>query len=198
MKKLMLFAALLMAFATAAQARIITYTWHQTSTTWPGLVFTAYYQVIQGVPPLPASSVGTLPDFGGLVDFYIQGGSYPAITLASLVEPCLDTNGCTSGGADHDFGYPFWQISIPNLLYVNAADLSVSPFHIEWEYWASPTTILIGDDNAGNRCWDTSLCTATGYWKPDFDPAPEPMTLFAFLGGLALLGTGLSRRKQQP
>lgn len=195
MKKIMLFLATLLVFTGAAQARIITYSWHQTATTWPGVVFSAYYKVIQGVAPLPARSDQLSPDFGGLVDLYIQAGSYPILTLGSLIPRCDDFGGCISGGIDHNWNFPDWQINVPNLHYHDAADFAVSPYHLEWELWASATTIRIGDDNAGKRCWESALCTATGYWKPDFDPAPEPMTLFAFLGGLALLATGLSRRR---
>lgn len=192
MKKIMLFAAALMMFAATAQAGIITYTWHQTSTTWPGVVFTAYYKVIQGAAPLPANSFQMSPNFGGLVGLYIEGGGYPVITLGSLVPRCDDFSGCFSGGAQHNWNFPDWQINLPNLHYMNTADLSVSPFHIEWELWASATTIRIGDDNANKRCWESALCTATGYWATNF--VPEPMTAFAFLGGLALLGTGLRRK----
>lgn len=188
MKKIMLLAAALMVLTGAAHARIITYSWHQTSTTWPGVTFTAYYKVIQGVAPLPASADELSPDFGGLVGLYIEGGGYPVLTLDSLVPRCEDINGCFSGGAPHNLFLPYWYISVPNLYYLNAADLPDDPFHIEWELLATPNMIRIGDDNGGKRCWEKDLCAATGYWKPDFDPAPEPMTLFAFLGGLALLG----------
>jgi hypothetical protein len=197
MKNIFMVVFALAALTISASAGTITYTWHQTSSTDPDLIFTAYYTVIEGVDPKNADSFESDPDFGGLVDFYIQGGDYPAITLADLIPACMDSFGCTAGGVTHDWGYPYWRISVPSLFYLDAIALGEDPLHLEYEYWATPTSILIGDDNANKRCWNTELCIATGYWAADIVPTPEPGTLFALLGGLGLLGLMLRRANQR-
>jgi hypothetical protein len=187
MKKIMLLAALLAAFAAAAQARIITYTWNQTSASYPGLAFTAYYQVEQSSLPHSANSGQTSPDFGGLVGLYIEGGGYPIITLSDLIPSCYGD----CGGAHND-GYPSWTVHVPYLSYVDAISFSEEPFHFEWSYLATATSIQVNDDNANKPCFDYQACMATGYWTPDY--VPEPWTVFAFVGGLAMLGLTLLRR----
>lgn len=191
MRRCMLLIAALAALVTGAQARIITYTWNQISTTKPGLVFTASYRVIQGAAPLPANSFQISPNFGGLVDFYIEGGGYPVITLADLVPSCDDPSGCMIAGQFHDFGSPNWQINVPSFFYLAATELSADPWHFEWNYIVTANSITLGDDNANAGCFNQFDCYATGFWSSNF--VPEPWPVFAFLGGLALISLRRAR-----
>lgn len=196
MKRALFFAAAFAASAFGADAGVITYTWHQTSTTLPGLVFTAYYQVLEGVAPNHADSTQTSPDFGGLVGLYIEGGGYPAITLSDLIPSCQNSGGCVIGGIDYDYGSPSWWIDVPDFFYLAASSFPGEPFHFEWDYEVSATSIRLGDDNAASPCFEQFGCYAQGFWVASY--VPEPMTLLAFAGGLAMLGASLRRRRARP
>ena len=207
MKRFLTIIAALAGLAAAADARVITYTWVQTSSTKPGLDFTAYYRVTQGSSPHSANSGQPTPDFGGLVDLYVEGNGYPAITLTDLIPACQDPSGCfvvppgcgdppdPGCGIPYDYNFPIWSISVPDLLYVYAASFDYEPYHFEWDYWLTPTSIQLNDDNGANGCYDQYDCYATGYWQPDY--APEPATLFVFGGGLALAGLMILRSRRR-
>ena len=210
MRRAVLLAAALAVFAASAQARIITYTFHQTSASIPGLEFTASYELSQGSKPLPADSNQAPPDFGGLVGLSVGSSglphSYPSLSLSDLIPSCQDPSGCVvippgceppdCTGTPYAYGFPDWQIDVPYLLYVYATDLDVDPFHIEWDYLLTATSIQVNDDNDANGCYDQYACYATGYWTPDY--APEPATLFALAGGLLLLASMRRRRSPSP
>jgi hypothetical protein len=196
MTKTIALAVALAALTASADARIINYTWHQTSTTWPGLDFQASFGIFQNAGRPIANSSQMPPHLGAVAYLYFQGAAYPAITLADLVPACPGPGLCSIGGALHDPGSPDWQINLPYLFYHATTEIAPPTYVFEWEYWTtSPTSIVIGDDNAGKRCWDTSLCTSYGYWTVDY--APEPATLFAFAAGLALLPVIAARRHRR-
>lgn len=191
MRRCMLLAAALAAFITGADARIITYTWNQTATTKPGLVFTAFYEVVQGVGAHHADSNQTPPDFGGLVGLYIQGGSYPAVSLADLVPSCDNPGLCLIGGNLHDFGSPDWRIDLPDIFYHATTEIPPPNYVFEWNYIVTATSITLGDDNAAAGCFNPYDCTTTGFWSSDF--VPEPWSLFIFAAGI-LAGFRPARR----
>lgn len=173
MKRYTVIAILLALFALPAQASITTYYWHQTAVSAPGLTFTGRFSVVKGSAPIFASSTDTPPDFGGLVDFDVEGAGFSPVTIADL------TPSCSAGSC-----FPIWGLTI----------VGGTPFFDFLDADGRETLVAAGSFTThttdSGPCSGFDGCWATGFWSAAQVPAPA--TLPVLLGGLVLLA-GLFR-----
>jgi len=176
---LALIGLLIFSVCQTASGTTTTYTWHQTSTSVPGVQFYGSYTLIDGYS---VSADGYDPiDLTGLVSLDIYGHNVPDVTLADLTPTCVDYTYQTCYP-----GFPGWSIDVSGsslyLFFVNADDT------YDWNVDSNGISADT-DNDAAYPCDLTGVCHTTGYWS-----VPEPLTLSLFGAGLLMLGV---RRKRQ-
>ena len=109
----LIFAGFLLLSPLPASAGIVTYVFHQTSSSLPGLHFTGQYTIDDSLAFPTVTSDDAAIDFGGLLSLSFTGGGVYEISLADF------------RAADYT-GYPSWSIN-PSELYYNdtASDYTI-------------------------------------------------------------------------
>ncbi|MBN9566320.1 MAG: PEP-CTERM sorting domain-containing protein [Alphaproteobacteria bacterium] len=153
-----IFAGFLLLSPLPASAGIVTYVFHQTSSSLPGLHFTGQYTIDDSLPFPTVTSDDAVIDFGGLQAFSFQGGGIMQISLADFVPACRSDD-CGY------YGYPNWSI-YPGVVAYNdggndyTVDLS--------------GRVQANSDNPDTMCSQSGDCFAEGYWA---NTVPESSTI---------------------
>jgi hypothetical protein len=167
----------------AAPASATLFVFDQTSTTVPGLSVTASISVqdgdFSGIPTISTligSPTPTLPiDFGTLLAFDLRSLG-PAFVTGDISQfyACVQCLG------------PYWLISPGG--FINFGCCNTENYMIEG--FGRDSTIQV-DSDAGPCHEDSNpVCIVTGNW----DPVPEPSTIWVLVMGLGLMGWMAGRR----
>lgn len=173
---------------SATPARAYDLTFHQTSSSVPGLSVSASIDVDGGPLPTLDNSVPGPYDFGPLVGFDI---TIPAIMAHHTLADFTDE-------ADPAFLYPQWSISPAEIQFTDA--FATNHFEIDFGSFGAPsvpgTISFVTDDMNLEPCVMSGVCYVAGDFIAEGFSIPEPWSANVF--GIALLSLGasiLSRRR---